>query len=98
MCIGSDECDCHLDDFDETDEFDYEEDDEDDEDEDEDNYPIDGVGFADPGGVSALRAETEDNPRDRPCPTCGEPNRLTRIDEMRGYQCDRCSEIEERGF
>ncbi len=56
---------------------------------------IDGVGFADPGGNSALRAETEDNPRDRPCPTCGKPNRLTPIDVQRGYQCDECADRAE---
>lgn len=65
------------------------------------DYPdddlIDGVGFADPGGRSALRAATRDNPRDLPCPTCGEPNRLTRIDKQRGYQCDRCADALERG-
>ncbi len=31
-------------------------------------------------GHSSLRAETKNNPRNLPCPTCGEPNRLTRID------------------
>jgi hypothetical protein len=31
---------------------------------------IDGVGFADPGGRSALRAATKDNPRNQSCPTC----------------------------
>lgn len=77
-----------------------------DEDEDEGNYIdpewdddlIDGVGFADPGGNSALRAETEDNPRNLPCPTCGEPNRLTPIDRQRGYQCDSCADRAERGL
>ena len=65
-------------------------------DEDDDSrYLIDNVGFADPGGVSALRAATPDNPRDRPCPTCHAPNVLTRIDERRGYQCDRCAERAE---
>lgn len=61
-------------------------------------YDIDGVGFADPGGESALRAATRDNPRDKPCPTCGEPNRLTRIDVQRGYQCDACARADEYGF
>ena len=51
---------------------------------------IDGVGFQDPGGRSALRAATPDNPRVHPCPTCGEPNRLTNFDVRRGYQCDAC--------
>jgi len=64
---------------------------------DEDEYPIDGVGFADPGGESALRAETPDNPRIYPCPTCHHPNRLTRIDVARHYQCDACATAMERG-
>jgi len=38
---------------------------------DDEGHLIDGVGFADPGGGSALRAETEDNPRIYPCPNCG---------------------------
>lgn len=57
-----------------------------------DDYLIDNVGFADPGGNSALRAETRDNPRNLPCPTCGEENRLTPLDKRRGYQCDDCAE------
>jgi len=61
-------------------------------------YLIDGVGFADPGGNSALRAATPNNPRIYPCPTCGEPNRLTRIDKERGYQCDECADRAERGW
>lgn len=56
---------------------------------------IDGVGFADPGSGSALRAETPENPRDLPCPSCHEPNRLTRIDKARGYQCDQCADAAE---
>jgi hypothetical protein len=64
----------------------------------EDDYLIDGVGFADPGGNSALRAETPDNPRIYPCPTCGAPNRLTPIDVQRGYQCDSCADRDERGM
>ena len=59
---------------------------------------IDGVGFADPGGRSALRAATPDNPRNLPCPTCGEPNRLTPLDQARGYQCDACADQCERGY
>lgn len=58
---------------------------------------IDGVGFADPGGGSALRAATKDNPRNLPCPTCGEPNRLTALDKAKGYQCDDCARRAE-GF
>ena len=65
--------------------------------EDED-YPIDGVGFADPGGNSALRAETPGNPRNLPCPNCGAPNRLTPIDRANGYQCDSCADRAERGY
>ena len=61
----------------------------------EDAYDIDGVGFADPGGRSALRAATKDNPRIYPCPTCLEPNRLTAIDKAHGYQCDHCADIAE---
>jgi hypothetical protein len=61
----------------------------------EEGCMIDGVGFADPGGRSALRAATEDNPRNLSCPTCGAPNRLTPIDRQRGYQCDRCADIAE---
>lgn len=56
---------------------------------------IDGVGFADPGGRSALRAETRENPRCCPCPTCGRENVLTRIDARRGYQCDFCADAAE---
>jgi len=56
---------------------------------------IDGVGFADPGGDSALRAATPDNPRNLPCPTCGAENVLTPIDVARGYQCNRCADRAE---
>jgi hypothetical protein len=56
-----------------------------------DDEPIDGVGFADPGGRSALRAATRSNPRNLPCPTCGAKNRLTPLDRARGYQCDNCA-------
>tara|TARA_Y100000310_G_C20634244_1_gene790334 strand:- start:791 stop:1009 length:219 start_codon:yes stop_codon:yes gene_type:complete len=63
-----------------------------------DDEPIDGVGFAYPGGNSALRAATKNNPRDLPCPNCGEPNRLTRIDRQRGYQCDECADRAEQGW
>ena len=58
---------------------------------------IDGVGFADPGGRSALRAATPDNPRVHSCPTCKAPNVLTRLDVARGYQCDRCADRDEGG-
>jgi hypothetical protein len=59
------------------------------------NENIDGIGFADPGGTSSLRAATVDNPRMYPCPTCGAKNRLTPIDVARGYQCDNCAETVE---
>lgn len=64
---------------------------------DPDEYMIDGVGFADPGGRSALRAATPENPRCYPCPTCERPNKLTGIDVERGYQCDRCADDLEQG-
>lgn len=54
--------------------------------------------FADPGGRSALRAATPDNPRNLPCPTCGCANRLTPADAARGYQCDTCADRAERGL
>ena len=53
--------------------------------------------FADPGGVSSLRAASPDNPRIHPCPTCGIENRLTRKDVALGYQCDSCADALERG-
>jgi hypothetical protein len=62
---------------------------------DPDEELIDGVGFADPGGESALRAATPDNPRNLPCPTCGELNRLTPLDVAAGYQCDSCARRSE---
>lgn len=49
--------------------------------------------FADPGGRSALRA----GKRDRPCPTCRQPNRLTAKDVALHYQCDTCADKAERG-
>lgn len=51
--------------------------------------------FADPYGKSALRAASRSNPRNLPCPTCGEPNRLTPKDKARGYQCDECADRAE---
>ena len=59
---------------------------------------IDGVGFADPGGRSALRAATKRNPRCHPCPTCRRPKMLTGIDVAHGYQCDRCADAAEGGM
>lgn len=60
-----------------------------------DDEPIDGVGFADPGGESALRAATASNPRNLPCPTCGTPNVLTPLDRRANYQCNRCADRDE---
>lgn len=54
--------------------------------------------FADPGGRSALRAASPDNPRNLPCPTCGEENTLTPQDRAMGYQCDSCADAAERGW
>jgi hypothetical protein len=51
--------------------------------------------FADPGGRSALRSSSPSNPRNLPCPTCKEPNRLTPADKARGYQCDQCADSAE---
>jgi hypothetical protein len=51
--------------------------------------------FRDPGGHSALRAASPRNPRNLPCPTCHEPDRLTPADKARGYQCDACANREE---
>lgn len=51
--------------------------------------------FADPGGRSALRAATQNNPRNRKCPTCKKPNRLTPKDVALGYQCDECADADE---
>jgi len=51
--------------------------------------------FAEPGGQSALRAASATNPRNLPCPSCHEPNRLTPKDVALGYQCDRCAERDE---
>jgi hypothetical protein len=50
--------------------------------------------FADPGGSSDLRT----GKREFPCPTCGEPNRLTLKDVQLGYQCDTCADIAEGRF
>lgn len=47
--------------------------------------------FRDPGGRSALHP----GKRSHPCPTCGEPNRLTAKDVAKSYQCDRCADNAE---
>ena len=57
----------------------------------------DDLDFADPGSGSALRAATEDDPRDQPCPDCGRENMLTGRDVALGYCCDRCADRNERG-
>jgi len=54
--------------------------------------------FADPGGNSALRAVSKTNPRNLPCPTCKQPNRLTPKDRALGYQCDECADQAEGGW
>lgn len=64
-------------------------------DRDDDDFHID---FADPGGTSALRAESPTNPRNLPCPNCGRPNLLTPADRRCGYQCDSCADAAERGL
>ena len=51
--------------------------------------------FAEPGGRSALRRASRSNPRNLPCPTCGQPNRLTPKDKRLGYQCDECADRDE---
>lgn len=58
----------------------------------------DDIDFADPGGSSALRAATPNNPRNLPCPSCHAPNRLTPKDRALGYQCDRCADRAEAGM
>lgn len=51
--------------------------------------------FADAYGVSALRKAKKGNPRNLPCPTCKQPNKLTNVDKRNGYQCDDCANAEE---
>jgi hypothetical protein len=53
--------------------------------------------FQDPGGNSALRAASKRNPRNLPCPTCEEPNKLTPRDRVLGYQCNACANAAEGG-
>lgn len=45
--------------------------------------------FRDPGGESALHPG--EGERTEPCPTCGQPNRLTKADVKHHYQCDECA-------
>lgn len=54
--------------------------------------------YARPYSNSALRRVTRTNPRQHPCPTCKQPNRLTPADVARGYQCDQCANRAERGW
>lgn len=61
----------------------------------DDDFEDVGPVFADPGGRSALRASSEDNPRNLPCPNCDSPNRLTPADAALGYQCDSCADAAE---
>lgn len=68
------------------------------EDYDYDSYDMEECDFADPGGRSALRAASEDNPRNLHCPTCGKPDRLTPKDKSLGYQCDECADQAEGGY
>lgn len=61
-------------------------------------YDEDEIEFASPGGRSALRAAGRGNPRNLPCPTCKQPNRLTPKDKALGYQCDSCADAQEFGI
>ncbi len=54
--------------------------------------------FAEPGVNSALRAESPTNPRNLPCPNCGQQNRLTPKDVALGYQCNECAQQVEMGY
>lgn len=65
--------------------------DEDDDDPDDPAVLPDGTRFADPGGISALRAGA----RAYPCPTCEEPNKLSIADVQLGYRCDDCADRAE---
>jgi predicted RNA-binding Zn-ribbon protein involved in translation (DUF1610 family) len=66
-------------------------------DEDRPDWGDEEIHFADPGGRSALRASSRSNPRNLPCPNCGDRNVLTPADRAAGYQCDRCADQAERG-
>jgi len=46
---------------------------------------------------SALAEASKRNPRELPCPTCKQPNRLTLADKRKGYQCDECADRAEAG-
>ena len=64
---------------------------------DEEAYREGRIRFADPGGRSALRAASDDNPRNLPCPTCGAEDVLTPEDVANHYQCNRCADAAEGG-
>lgn len=58
---------------------------------------MDNFDYADPYSDSCLRKATKKNPRNKPCPTCKAPNRLTPKDVGLGYQCNACADEVERG-
>jgi hypothetical protein len=62
------------------------------------DYDYDYDDFAEPGGCSALRRASQDNPRIHRCPTCGTENVLTPKDVALGYQCDRCADADEGSY
>jgi hypothetical protein len=84
-----------MEDEEDFDERDFDEDEDDFAGNEDEDFLIDGVGFADEGGNSALRAETPSNPRNLPCPSCGDENVLTPLDVKKGYQCNRCADEAE---
>lgn len=55
----------------------------------------DRTAFEHPGTGSALRRTGRRNPRNLPCPTCEQPNRLTPADVAQHYQCDDCADRDE---
>ena len=59
------------------------------------DYDDNFIAFEEPGSSSALRKSSARNPRNLPCPTCKEPNRLTPKDKVLGYQCDVCADLAE---
>ena len=73
-------------------EEDYDDDDDDSRNYEDERYRMD---FEKEG--SALRKSTRSNPRNLPCPTCGEPDKLTAKDKANGYQCDDCADRAEGG-
>ena len=60
-----------------------------------DEFYEDGYWYEDTSGYSALRASSKSNPRNLPCPTCGQADRLTQADVNRHYQCDTCADYAE---